>query len=462
MKTVKVILSVLFSVFTLFGVAQDKPVQETTRILFIFDASQSMFGHFGDRSKIDVAQKLFSEALDSLKRVENLELALRVYGNRSSINSSSQNCNDTHLEVPFGDDNIDDIKHFIKGVVPKGTTPIAKSLELSESDFPPCTSCRNVIVLITDGLEACDGDPCAVAAALRKNNVFLKPFVIGVGVVEDYKKHFYCIGNYFDAKDKEQFKTVLGLVLAEALNNTTCQVNLLDVLGNPTESNVNMSFYDEGSGELKYNYIHTMNYAGFPDTLSIDPSLTYTIQVHTVPSVEVKNIRLKPSIHNVISIESPQGAIKVKIEGSDKRIQYQSIIKQSDSSRTIYNQVSGKEVKYIVGSYDVEVLSLPRFYETIDVKQSELSELVIPQPGSLILNIIGRGYGSLYSYELEKSVKKSLELVYHLDENYPSESIQLLPGKYLLVYQSMTSNRSFQTVEKEFTIKSGKSVRISL
>ncbi|MFT6717141.1 MAG: Ca-activated chloride channel family protein [Saprospiraceae bacterium] len=431
-------------------------IPETTRILFIFDASQSMFGHFSGESKIDVAQKLFSEALDSLKDIENLELALRVYGNRSNINSRSQDCEDTHLEVPFGNDNIEEIKHVIKAVVPKGTTPIARSLELSKDDFLPCSNCRNVIVLITDGIEACDGDPCAIARALRKNDVFLKPFVIGVGVIDDYKKHFYCIGNYYDAKDKEQFKTVLSLVLSEALNNTTCQVNLLDVNGRALETNVNMTFYDQHTGEIKYNYIHTMNIVGLPDTLGIDPSLRYRIKVHTIPSVTVENVIIKPAQHNIIPIETPQGSLLIKTPGR-KNIAYEAVIKVKGDCNTLNHQKSGVGIRYLVGTYDVEVLSLPRLIKQLEVSQGEEVVFEVPVAGKVFFNIMTGGYGSVYV----KS-KESLELIYNLNVDQPSEMLDLLPGNYLVVYRSKHSDRSFQTVEKEFTIKSGKSVRISL
>lgn len=437
--------------------AQDSIGIQTTRILFIFDASQSMFGHFGGSPKIDVAQKLFSEALDSLKSLDNLELALRVYGNRSNINSASQDCQDTHLEVPFGPNRIEEIKHVIKSLVPKGTTPIAKSLELSENDFPPCSNCRNIIVLITDGIEACEGDPCSVARALRKNDVFLKPFVIGVGVVEDYKEHFYCIGNYYDAKDKEQFKTVLSLVLAEALNNTTCQVNLLDVHGSPLETNVNMSFYDQFSGELKYNYVHTMNHVGLPDTLSIDPSVNYNIVVHTIPSVVKENVKLKPSIHNVIEIETPQGSIEVKVEGNNKNIKYSVSVKPINECNTLFHQETGESVDYLIGTYKVEVFSLPRMVKEVEVSQSKIEEVLIPQAGSLMLSVLSSGYGSLY---LRKP--NGLDLIHSLALDSPSETLDILPGEYLLVFRSKNANRSYQTVEKEFTIKSGKSIRISL
>ena len=208
-----------------------------------------MFGHFGGKPKIDIAQRLLSEAVDSLRNMPNVGLALRVYGNRSAITPGNQDCDDTHLEVPFGPENVPQIKTVLKSTYPKGTTPIAKSLEATINDFTPCSNCKNIVILITDGIEACDGDPCAISRALRKNNIFLKPFVIGLGVLEEYKKNFYCIGNFYDAKDENSFRTILSLVLKEAVNSTSVQVDLLDVDGEPTETNVNMTFYDVKTGK---------------------------------------------------------------------------------------------------------------------------------------------------------------------------------------------------------------------
>ncbi len=456
LKQKLLILLLLVFACNTFSLAQK--AQQTTRILFIFDASQSMFGYFSGEPKINVAQKLFSEALDSLKNIENLELALRVYGNRSNINDEAQNCEDTHLEVPFGVDNVENIKQVIKGVSPKGTTPIARSLELSETDFPPCANCRNVIVLITDGIEACGGDPCAIARSLRNNNVYLKPFVIGMGLLEDYKKYFYCIGNYYDAKDKEQFKSVLGLVLAEALNNTTCQVNLLDVKGNPTETNVNMSFFDQKTGELKYNYVHTMNYKGLPDTLGIDPSVTYKIVVHTIPSVTKENVVLKAAQHNIIPIETPQGTLSFKVLNNNQDLKnIQATVKEIGGSGTLQHQTVSSSEKYLVGTYEVELLTLPRLKQKVEIAQSKNTEFVIPEPSQVSINILSAGYGSLYVKKGEQ-----LDLIYNLKVDKPSEILNLLPGEYTLIFRTKNSNRAFQTVEKTFTISAGKSVRISL
>lgn len=447
---------ILFSLIFITSLSFAQKETETTRILFIFDASKSMFGHFGGKPKIDIAQRLLSQAVDSLKNLPNVELALRVYGNRSAITPSNQDCNDTHLEVPFGPENVPQIKTVLKTTYPKGTTPIARSLEATINDFTPCSNCRNVVVLITDGIEACDGDPCAISRAMRKNNIFLKPFVIGLGVLEEYKKHFYCIGNFYDAKDEKSFKTVLGLVLEEALNSTSVQVDLLDVDGNPKETDVNMTFYDASSGEIKYNFYHTMNYCGVSDTLSIDAAVKYKIQVHTLPEVIKEDIEIIAGQHNHIPIETPQGIIELKLSEGKMR-ELKIMVREEGECEVVNIQNHKDKVKYLVGTYDIEILTRPRIKMTVDVEQSETSLIQIPAPGLVTFRNPGIGYGSVFHMKEGK-----LELVYSFNPESVSQSIELQPGEYTYVYRGKSTQRAFYTVEKDFTIKSGKSTIVQL
>src|SRR5690606_32185029 len=105
----------------------------------------------------------------------------------------------------------------------------------------------NVIILITDGIEECDGDPCAVSLALQRQGIVLKPFVIGLGIEPNVIDAFKCVGNYYDATNEVTFKNVLGIVISQALNTTSVQVNLLDELNKASETNVPMTFYDSFS-----------------------------------------------------------------------------------------------------------------------------------------------------------------------------------------------------------------------
>ena len=208
------------------------------RILFIFDGSNSMNAQWAESSKIAIAKELMIETMDSLKMLENIELALRIYGHQTRISPNEQDCSDTKLEVPFASANKNYIKIIdkIRGLEPKGTTPIARSLEYSADDFPLCDNCRNIIILITDGIEACDEDPCAVAIALKEKKIKLKPFVIGLGLDTSYLNQFQCIGEFLSAENKDSFKSVLKFVISQALNNTTIQVNLNNMYYIPSRS----------------------------------------------------------------------------------------------------------------------------------------------------------------------------------------------------------------------------------
>ena len=145
----KQIVFIAFTVFSSISFGQE----ELTRILFILDASNSMNARWGSQTRIESAKELLSKTVDDLQDVPNLEIALRVYGHQSPITATFEDCNDTKLEIPFAKNNFTKVKTRIRSIYAKGTTPIARSLEAAASDFPDQNS-RNVIILITDGLEA--------------------------------------------------------------------------------------------------------------------------------------------------------------------------------------------------------------------------------------------------------------------------------------------------------------------
>ena len=95
-------------------------------------------------------------------------------------------------------------------IKPQGNTPIAYSLSESADDFPGVSNYRNIIIIITDGLESCNGDPCQVSRDLQKKGIFLKPFVIGIGMSENYERQFGCLGEFLMQKTSLLFEMFWG------------------------------------------------------------------------------------------------------------------------------------------------------------------------------------------------------------------------------------------------------------
>lgn len=433
---------------------KEKPKQ-TTRILFVFDASQSMYGRWQSDTKFNIAVRLFSGLLDSLRNQPNLELALRVYGHQKQY--PPQDCNDTRLEVPFAKDNIPRIKHVLKTISPKGTTPIASSLSQAAGDFPSCDNCRNIIILITDGIEECGGDPCAVSLELQKKGITLKPFIVGIG--KDFRDQFECVGTYFDASNEKEFREALKVIISRALNPTTMQINLLDIYGKPTETNVNMTLYDNVSGKIKYNFIHSFNARGFPDTLDIDPLQTYTIMVHTIPPVHKDSVKLTPGKHTTIGIDAPQGYLTFRA-GVNSTLKYLPvIIRRNGSSATINVQQFDQIEKYLCGMYDIEVLCLPRIIQKeVEIMQSQTTTVEIPLPGIVVIQRATNGYGSVYLED-----KSGLTWLYNLrDTPQQQETLYLQPGAYRVVFRSKFVNKASYTIEKSFRVEPGQTINVKL
>jgi Ca-activated chloride channel family protein len=431
--------------------------EKLTRILFILDASNSMNVEWsGKQTRIEAAKELLAASIDSLRGSANLEVALRVYGHQSPVTAVYQDCNDTKLEVPFGPNNYDAIRSRIKSIQAKGTTPIARSLEAAAADFPDTTS-RNVIILITDGLEACDNDPCVIAKKLKDKGVKVTPFVIGIGLDLSYLDKFNCIGQYEDAQSKESFQTVLTGIIKKVLYNTSVQINLNNIKKEPKETNVTMFLYEAGTSKLKYTFVHTINKWGNPDTLIIDPNYKYDLFVNTIPPVEKKDISIVKNKHNTIVADAPQGFIKVRMTSGSYSNLVLTRVMQQGSSKTLNVQLLGNDDKYIVGKYDLEILTLPRIYRTIEVTQSITTYVDIPASGFLAYSF----YEPMIAQVFVLRENNKPEWVCNLDDVIKTGNIELQPGNYRLVSRSKSNKMTINTLVKDFRITSNKTVKIN-
>ncbi|TSA25364.1 MAG: VWA domain-containing protein [Bacteroidetes bacterium] len=421
-----------------------------TRILFVFDASGSMADPWQSDTKYRAAVKVLTGILDSLRGQQNLEVGLRVYGPKRA---PGPDCQDSYIMVPFGQNNFSDISRVLNDLNPGGTTPIAYSLERTVSDFTPCDHCRNVVILITDGLEACGGDPCEVSRSLQRQGIFLRPFIVGIG--KELGTHFRCMGNYFDAASERDYRRALQTIVATTLKGATAQVSLLDQHGNPTQTNVQVTLYDHATGRAKYSFIHTLNESGLPDTLKPDPLVTYDVVVQTIPPLNKEEVWIEPGQHTTITLNAPQGYLSFLSE--DGRV-VPCIIRRTGSGEAIHVQPSDRVEKYLAGNYDITVLAIPRMnFNTVEIKADQGTRLRIPACGTATLKYSVPVAGSLYFMQAG-----DLLWVGHLRSDQPQEELQLQPGTYWIIYREQSSKRQADTKQKEFRMEPGQEIEIPL
>ncbi len=457
MKRYSILILLLLGVLHLMDQISVLQAQELTtgyepksRILFIFDASNSMAGQWDGERKIDMAREVLYEMIDSLEQMPNVEMALRIYGHQSPV--PPQDCSDTKLEVPFSPSNASRIRQKLRFITPKGTTPIAHSLELAPGDFPPCNNCRNIILLITDGIEACNGDPCKVSLGLQKEGIILRPFVIGIGSDPGFKETFNCIGEYYDAPTKEQFREALEGVITQALNVTSAQINLLDSHSRPTETDVNVVFYDRFSGVIRYNMIHTLNSKGNPDTLSLDHMSTYNVVAQTIPPVRYDSLKLISGRHNTIGIDAPQGYLVVRTSRGKAYEQEKILVKKAGEHLTINIQEIGLQGKYLVGSYDLEIPIYPLMkINDVEILQSYTTTVEIPAPGYVTFNTGQPGAGALY----QLTASGDQQWVLNLQENRKIQTFYLQPGTYRIIFRRGDLKSTAHSMVRDFVVREG-------
>jgi len=430
---------------------------EATRILFLLDGSGSMKETWDGRTKFAVARELLEKAIDSINRQNKpIEFGLRVFGHQSA--RELKDCEDSNLEVPFGRNNAAAVRAALDRIEPKGYTPIAYSLFLAAHDFGGGKDAVNAIILITDGEESCSGDPCASSEALRNRRIALKPYIIGLGLEPDEQAAFDCVGDYYDAGDPKRFQDALGVVISQALRNTTVQINLLDHLGRASETDVELSFYDAYSGQDLYNLVHTTLRSGAADTLYLDPVGKYNIVAHTTPPVRRQNVELVAGRHNIIALDVPQGDLVLQVEGNPGFTDLKCLVRDPETHEILYVQNFNTLHRYLAGTYNLEILTLPRIeVDDFPILPGQVNPYMVPASGRLLVTTNEPGILGVF-------IKRQQELVRVFEWRAFSgrEVLDLQPGEYLLVFRPSRNKKIDNTRELPAVIYPAKSTTIRL
>lgn len=184
------------------------PASAQTDTVMILDASGSMWGQVDGRTKISAARQAVDSILSKWK--PNDRLGLMAYGHRTK-----GDCKDIEMLVPVGSFDPARIKTAVAALNPKGKTPMAESLRAAAAALKT-TENKGTVVLVSDGIETCVADPCAVAAELKKAGIGLVAHVIGFDVTDPAAKaQLQCIaratgGVYLDARDASGLENALG------------------------------------------------------------------------------------------------------------------------------------------------------------------------------------------------------------------------------------------------------------
>ncbi|WP_029040675.1 vWA domain-containing protein [Cucumibacter marinus] len=194
-------------VFGLTAVLASAPVQAGEKVMVVLDGSGSMWGRIDEEPKISIAQRVLKDVLGGIEA--DVDLGLMSYGHREE-----GNCADIEIIIEPGPGNGPAIGEASDKINPLGKTPLSDAVRMAAESLS-YTDERASVILITDGIETCDADPCALGMALEEAGIDFTAHVIGFGLSAEEGQQVACLaentgGLYLPAGDADQLEQVLG------------------------------------------------------------------------------------------------------------------------------------------------------------------------------------------------------------------------------------------------------------
>ena len=255
------------------GLPAPAPAQERPATILVLDASGSMWGQIDGVSKITIAREVVAGILSDFPAGQNLGLV--TYGHRER-----GQCADVELVVPPAPGTAALIAETVNGLNPRGMTPMTDAVILAAEALRHTEQAATVI-LVSDGIETCNPDPCAAARALEEAGIDFTAHVVGFDVSGEAEAlmQMQCIaeatgGRFLTADNARELTEALQEVVAVP---ATAAVTMIAVMDRPdgeqVETPVTWGFARDGE-RLEIN--------GNPGIQDLPPGNWQVTGYHTV------------------------------------------------------------------------------------------------------------------------------------------------------------------------------------
>lgn len=217
-------IGALLTAIPLSVAAQPTPAN-SVNVQLILDSSGSMAEEIEPgETRVEAAQGALNDVIDILPTDPGTNVGLRIYGHEGNNTQAgrSVSCQSSELVVPMSGVDKEALRTEVDAVQPVGWTPIALSLNRSAGDFPAASdNVSNAVVLVTDGLETCGGNPCLASRNLMDGPGQVVTHVIGFALRDDERANLQCIvdesgGLLLGAENAEELRDAIFTVLEEA------------------------------------------------------------------------------------------------------------------------------------------------------------------------------------------------------------------------------------------------------
>jgi len=216
------------------GYDPDTQALSDENVVVILDASGSMAEMIDVETKMAVAKRAVSNFLT--KMPSGVNTGLIVYGHKGSNSQVDKelSCQGIEEIIKLGQNNSSNIISAINSFEPEGWTPIAGALDFAKKVFNSRNkNDKNYLILLSDGIESCDGDPIISSEDLSSGASDINLIVIGLAndratrdsleKIASYGGGTYVAANNF-AATSNAFNKQLLLIKKDCLKTTLAKL----------------------------------------------------------------------------------------------------------------------------------------------------------------------------------------------------------------------------------------------
>ena len=464
----------IFGTLSFNSYAQEDNTTSASELVLILDASGSMWGQIEGENKISIAKEVLKNLIGELP--DNSEVGLIAYGH-----NKKGDCKDIETIVEPGPLDKAAINTQIDALNPKGKTPITDSV-LMAFDLVKANENATTVILVSDGIETCGGDPCQAVKEAKEAGINFIMHVVGFDVGDVDVSELECAaqaggGLYLSAQNADELTQALEtaveipaeLPMGKLSVKVTGEGKLQDaylVLTNTTTG-------EELKAQRTYTKPNTNpRIISLPDgvyDLEVRPQGMKGVQNKTISGIEIKEGEVVEK-----EVNFGFGELSVKVVRNEKLTDATVHIIKSETEervaqgRTYTKPASNPKVmKLEPGIYNVEVTALEiktspkQVIEGVEIVSGEMVEKVVDySSGTLKI-------GSLKGEKLHDSVVKIIDAstqeqvaqsrTYTGAKSNP-KTFELPPGVYNVIVEPLgikgISPQTFESIE----IKAGETV----
>ncbi len=444
--------------------AQTKQAPEVpSPIIFIYDASGSMWGQMQGKTKMEIASTVLSNSINDF--AENQKIGLVAYGHRKK-----GDCRDVETLLPITNTSKSKVASAVKGIKPLGMTPLAYSASTVIDQLRKSKE-KATIVLITDGIESCDGNICDVVKAAKAEGIDFKLHIVGFGLKKGETKQLECAakagdGNYYDAADASGLGNAMTEVATHTVDKPKGNLGVYVLKdGKPLDADVQA--YLAGSknkAELGRTYADT--------TYLYLPQAKYDLEIwqhslNAISPVIVKNVQTfdDKTVYKTISLDGAKLNIVVSNNGTlwDSNIS----VKTTDGENVIGGRTYGneKELQVDSGVYNVEInartiegLEATHVIKNVTVGNGEVTEVIHDFKSGVA--IIGGTYNN-EPFDVKINIKDAAGNAVFGGRTYKqNKEIILIPGTYnVTLVEHGVYNSSAKSAQFTIDVKQGETLK---